>query len=587
MRSAAIRALLFGLLVSYVLSDCYLHNPRGSNNRLNETGTNRDNNNRMCDTQNNAKGGYCINPEEGEPMHFYVGSLLTIEWTSQHGCGGNGNVHCNVVIQYMCGSDVRDGTTTQTIPDNKDEYNKKDENGTYIYGMHEDYQYYQDCKTRERNKGLFIADQDLNNRESATHTRQNNNGNRNGFECPEERDYYPYWHPTPWKDIAVLVDPADTDRCDFYKSESQNVKEKNYCDNPRFNNEKSCSAGGGKWKKKDPWDLPAPACLALDWSRDNHLGNPAGSGVTASYNWTVFDDPGKWCVLRIRYNISSGDYDGWDTFSEKNGAASPVTDDPYVKFGDKNLSLAIDTSQFGRTFQDRSHVFEIRKRPSDIGPLARIWNLNVRGKRGNIVQTYPATEYDFVPNHLQVRPGDYIHFQWTGCDKNPQGNDGEGTRGTDRSNLVEMKGLDKNYPVSLGDQTFFDSEDEAYKFAHLNQKGCKSLKELLEENNNNQDDVDRDPENCMKLNAASPYFNGGLVPVNKTGNFYFMSSRNNNFTNRSQKVTIESVPFLPVWGVVVVVFGGAVFLGSVGTLGAMIYAKSHPQSAVAGFFNRM
>lgn len=53
--------------------------------------------------------------------------------------------------------------------------------------------------------GLFTADQTLTNKDKAIYTRQNAAGTRRGLEVPEERDYYPYWGPTPWKDIAIMV----------------------------------------------------------------------------------------------------------------------------------------------------------------------------------------------------------------------------------------------------------------------------------------------------------------------------------------------------------------------------------------------
>ena len=95
---------------------------------------------RICDTQNNARGGYNVGgdkdrrrqlnlifgrsskkrvpgirakeeEEYGPPgkMKYYVGSKLSISWYNQHSCGGENN-HCEVIIQYMCDKNLRDGS---------------------------------------------------------------------------------------------------------------------------------------------------------------------------------------------------------------------------------------------------------------------------------------------------------------------------------------------------------------------------------------------------------------------------------------------------------------------------------------------
>jgi len=363
------------------------------------------------------------------------------------------------------------------------------------------------------------------------------------------------------------------------------------------------ASDGSTWVEDDAWEIDSPDCVVASWSRENHLGNGVG-GYNNNYNWTmvtaeeedcVSSDTCE-CVLRIRYNISTKDIknspSGDFTDSTSNALASPVINDEIKTQEDKGFKLALDTSQFGRTFQDRSYVFAIRPRPDGVSQDQRIYNLNVRGKRGNIVQTYPATEYDFVPENLEVLVNDYIHFQWTGCDTNPNGNAGEGQDGTDRSNIVQIEDLSKSKPV---DDTFFDDNTPMFdsaslrkRFAYLGQDPaiCKTREELLEENGGDEGDAEQDTRNCGKLNAAPAYFDGGLVKMNSTDTFYYMSTRNNNFSNRGQKAVLTVKSVLPDWAIAVVAIGGVLFAGSLGVAGAMFYAKSHPHSGIATTLNK-
>jgi len=624
MRSLTLSLVTLASLFVTIRADCYLHSPPGSNNRLNEKSANRANGNRAFDSQNNNRGGYNVGDKTDQAaggnaanqyqMKYFASgatakdvSTLIVEWTNQHGCGGNDDtnpskLNCDVTIQYMIPEPkydgaydtagkfmFRDGTNT-----NQQNFNANNRNGidaSRVY--HEPHEWYKRCDERARNKGLFTADQNVQ-KDQATHTRQNPGGTRRGLECPEERDYYPYWHPSGWKDIVVLT--KRTDRCDFIKKESFNVKPKGECvDDPEAEtpekcgsswtefhnyleitdkNEQQCAAAGSKYEwavpflnkvsktKKCLLKLEAPECKAAPWSRHNHLGNGADDAEPLRYEWTLPHFPSmtqdgekKPFVLRIRYNISTDDYDIYNTDSKSNGDdKSPVTQNPLVGVGAGSpLQLAINTAQFGRTFQDRSHVSYLVNRPKGIN--GRIRNLSVRGKRGNIVQTFPAVEYDFMPTKLVMDQDDYVHIHWKGSNTHNNGNPagdgqagdaGQGTGGTDRSNIIALLNQNANFPLPIEDErSLFHSMSVHWQAETKKPNAAMTPADIgVKLGSGGYYDcvsgcgatgLDTKAQMNNLLNNAPASFGGMLVKFTKKGKFFYTCSRNNNFTNRSQK----------------------------------------------------
>jgi len=294
------------------------------------------------------------------------------------------------------------------------------------------------------------------------------------------------------------------DKCQFYQEESQNVKGKYLCRNTmacsnciRYNNEKDCHEKNGRWVQVGAWNnVRSPEstvkCIQAPWSRVNHLGN-GRFGQANTFNWTIpyVSNRNEQCVVRLRYNISTDDYDYDKTnssFNQNNGQSiqSPVRQNPAVDAGlvRTSLRLAINTAQFGRTFQDRSHVVTLVPRPGqaqtkksqDFFGNRKLYNLNVRGKRCNIVQCFPSVEYDYMPAQLNVSENDLVHFQWTGSNTHNNGNPagdgqagdaGEGRRGTDRHNVAEMKSkrelaFGASFPATWEENTMFKNLLDAY-----------------------------------------------------------------------------------------------------------------------------
>ena len=95
-----------------------------------------------------------------------------------------------------------------------------------------------------------------------------------------------------------------------------------------------------------------------------------------------------------------------------------VKANPKTKAIDRHtdLQLALNTAQLGRTFQDRSHVFLLKPRTflHEKYQHSTIKYIFGMGKRGNIVQAYPAMEYRFFSEILHVTTDDVVCFVWSG-----------------------------------------------------------------------------------------------------------------------------------------------------------------------------
>jgi hypothetical protein len=697
--------VVLAMLFAVTTADLYLHNPPGANNRNRERNDNRNNADKMMDSQNNGKGGYPwagnATSTSGDPMIYYVGSILPIEWTLQHSCGPGSNAWCNVIVQYACEDtmpnlrdgypqgdvvisdnqnpefylkrlfasaqqDEEDGTNTIPCPNANrqgwncpnpnfndaqlnDATNTEDLDRFYAgeqvnnhigmeFGLHESWDYYlEHCLKTSRNMGLYNADQDLNGN-SARYTRQNPNGNRRGLECPEERDYYPFWRYSPWKDIAVLV--SDTEWCDFFVAESQNVKSRFHCEMPEqfrleapFDrypiDEDTCFANGGTWTEIPSHNIPAPECKLHPASRDNHLGNTVevdsrgnptlDTAIAARYWWTVPEDAsGQKCVIRVRYNMSTDNYPAVNSFqitedgeeiedfidwrfncpevsistgetvddisyeaANRNLGCSdvltansrPLINRPYISvFGEENpeLSLAINTHQTSRTFQDRSYVFSVEPMPTgrDVPSCDRVFNLNNRGRRGNIVQCYPAVEYDFVPEDLEMTTNDCVHIQFLGSDfnaaKNP--NNGEGWRFSSRFNMVQLSNPQTDFPQPASEITMWPDMETAMRMAYVDQD-MSLCEDFIAFDDNEQNHY----SNCGKLNAAPNHFDGGIHKF-AAGEYDYVCTRNNNFSNRSQKGRITVTRALNAGGIAGITVGAVV--GVVAIAGGIFFIRS-------------
>ena len=357
----------------------------------------------------------------------------------------------------------------------------------------------------------------------------------------------------------------------------------------------SCEFRGYTWGRPMNWDdlandilsdeacleLPTiPACESVKNTRANLFSadddtyfdgdvnyKHTSAGELPRFKWRLPSeasslDKNQRCVLRIRQFISTDLNDQKEPKITYANREIEINGDP--------LYLAVPQWRTDQNnvvvFEDRSHVFKLKPRTgTDISQDQTLHNIIVRGKRGNIVQTFPALEYDFSPAFLSIDNNDALHIQWTGSNTHDNdqggdgqaGDDGEGRGGTDRNNFMQMLSYKHNFPMpyeastffknmkrvlwspltggaSLGNNTDTINYNAELAYASGGYYWCKDASDCGDLSYESKSAID-DNEIDERYNNVSPSFEGIVFVPGDDQEIYYMCLRNNNFSNRSQK----------------------------------------------------
>ena len=153
----------------------------------------------------------------------------------------------------------------------------------------------------------------------------------------------------------------------------------------------------------------------------------------------------------------------------------------------------------------------------------------------------------FLHLTISLCPGSNTHNNGNPGRDGQTGDAGEGRGGTDRNNIVQILDPNTNYPLpwenvkdaqviwasfaSNPNNPSLSPQDIATAFASSGYYGCVAAATCGAES------VETKTVLQQLLNNASPSFEGAILRFNTPGTYYYMyiCSRNNNFTNRSQK----------------------------------------------------